>query len=155
MFWDGMGGFAVGRFNLFTMVGAVCLAGFVFAGDAADVTAKVADSVKDGKLSIAAGNELFGDPAQGEVKRLKVEYSVGDETKTIIVAENGQVDLTAPAGKKLIVKRAIYGVFDDGAWQTKGDPAAAGKGDPSPAGLLEALPGFKVEHVLKADPKVN
>ena len=77
----------------------------------ADVTAKVAASVKDNKLTLTAGNELFGDPAEGEVKAFRIEYTIGSETLTKSYAEGGAVEISAPADKKLVVKRAVYGVL--------------------------------------------
>jgi len=78
----------------------------------ADVTAQVAAAVKDNKLKISANNDNFGDPAPGKVKKFSVEYTMGDaaaQTKT--VAEGEDVEIVAPADKKLTVKRAVYGVL--------------------------------------------
>ena len=48
-----------------------CVASVAFAAeDPTDVTAKVSAAVKDGKLSIAASNALFGDTASGVHKKL-------------------------------------------------------------------------------------
>jgi putative heme-binding domain-containing protein len=86
-----------------------------FAGlaKAADVTDALAAAAKGGKLRLTAGNDLFGDPAPGEVKRLKVEYSIGGEPQVKVVGENAVLDLAAPEGKKLEIRRALYGVFKD------------------------------------------
>ncbi|HYG77713.1 MAG TPA: c-type cytochrome [Planctomycetota bacterium] len=77
----------------------------------ADVTAKVAAEVKNNKLSIKADNELFGDPAQGTPKKLRVEYAVGDESLAKTCAEGETIEISAPADKKLSIKRAVYGVI--------------------------------------------
>ena len=55
-------------------------------GKSVDVTKKVADAVRDGALSIRADNSVFGDPAYGRTKKLKVDYSYGgvDKFKTIV-----------------------------------------------------------------------
>lgn len=84
-----------------------------FAGlrKAVDVTDRVAAEVKGNHLSIPATNDLFGDPAPNQVKRLRVEYLEGEETRSKIVDENATLDIRAAEGKKLVVKRALYGVF--------------------------------------------
>ena len=46
-------------------------------GGSADVTKKLAELVRAGKLSISAENTLFGDPAPMKNKRLRVEYLSG------------------------------------------------------------------------------
>ncbi len=43
-------------------------------GKSDDVTEQVADLVRKNSLSIKADNETFGDPAEGVVKRLRVDY---------------------------------------------------------------------------------
>jgi putative heme-binding domain-containing protein len=80
---------------------------------AADVTDRVASLVKGGRLSVRADNDLFGDPAQGEVKRLRVDYLAGDQPGSKSVGENALLEVTAPEGRKLTVVRALYGVFRD------------------------------------------
>jgi hypothetical protein len=77
----------------------------------ADVTERVAAAVKGTRLSIEASNALFGDPAPGQVKRLRVDYLEGEEPKAKVVAENETLQIAVPEGKKLVVKRAVYGVF--------------------------------------------
>jgi putative heme-binding domain-containing protein len=79
--------------------------------NAADVTDRVAAEVKGNKLTITAGNELFGDPASGQVKRLRVDYLDGDEPKSKVVAENATLEIRATEGRKLVIKKALYGVF--------------------------------------------
>ncbi len=59
----------------------------------ADVTAKVAAQVENNALSLVAGNELFGDPANMHVKRLRVEYTLGGKAGTALVPENGALEL--------------------------------------------------------------
>ncbi len=79
--------------------------------NAADVTDRVAAEVQGNKLSITAGNDLFGDPVPGQVKRLRVDYLDGDEPKSKVVAENGTLEIRASEGRKLVIKKALYGVF--------------------------------------------
>ncbi len=141
---------------------ALCIAGILalflaplFAEDAGDVTAKVAAAVKDNKLSIKVGNEAFGDTAPSVPKSFTLEYSIGDTKLKKTAHENADVEITAPAGQKLVIIKAIYGPADG----SKAAGAAAGGGggggrvdaatDPNAA--LDILPGFKIEHVLKAD----
>lgn len=78
---------------------------------AADVTEKVAAEVKGNALRISASNELFGDPAPNQVKRFRVDYLDGDEAKSKTVDENGTVEIKASEGRKLVIKRALYGVL--------------------------------------------
>ncbi len=78
---------------------------------AADVTDKVAAEVKGNALRISASNDLFGDPAPNQVKRFRVDYLDGDEAKSKTVDENGTIEIKASEGKKLVIKKAIYGVL--------------------------------------------
>ena len=88
-------------------------------GGKVDVTAKLAERVKDGQLEVAADNNLAGDPAVNVVKQLRVDYVLDGVAKSITVArerrccdcpprkrsacrrrrdlslENGQLSLTA------------------------------------------------------------
>ncbi|MBV8880163.1 MAG: c-type cytochrome [Planctomycetaceae bacterium] len=77
---------------------------------AADVTDKVAAEVKGNALRIAASNDLFGDPAQNQPKKLRVDYLDGDEAKSKTVDENATLEIKASEGRKLVIKRALYGV---------------------------------------------
>ncbi len=115
------------------------------AKDPTDVTAIVAGAVKDGRLSISATNEQFGDPAQGVVKKLRVEYSIGAENLSRDVPEGGELELSAPAGKKLVILKAVYGPADGST------PVNASAVLENPGDVLDTLPGFKLEHVLRAD----
>jgi putative heme-binding domain-containing protein len=78
---------------------------------AVDVTDKVAAEVKGNRLTIAVSNEHFGDPAPNMVKKLRVDYLDGDEAKSKTVDENATLDIRAAEGKKLVVKKALYGVL--------------------------------------------
>lgn len=53
-----------------------------------DVTAKVQGMVADGALSVDATNDNFGDPANGVVKKLKVEYELNGAKNSKEVNEN-------------------------------------------------------------------
>jgi putative heme-binding domain-containing protein len=117
----------------------------VFAEDVTDVTAKVAAAVKDNKLSISASNDTFGDTAPGVPKKLRVEYRIGDEKLSREVNENGRIEIAATEGKKLVILKAIYGPADGST------PVSIENAEE----VLDTLPGFKIEHVLKADAKTN
>jgi putative heme-binding domain-containing protein len=77
-----------------------------------DVTGQVADAVKSNALRISVSNDLFGDPAEGQVKRLKVDYLDGDEAKSKIADENATLEIKASEGRKLTIKKAVYGVVN-------------------------------------------
>ena len=57
-------------------------------GQKTDVTEKVADRVFDDALSVEATNTNFGDPAEGVVKKLKVDYTFDGKEKSKTVDEN-------------------------------------------------------------------
>ena len=117
----------------------------VFAEDATSVTSVVAAAVKDNKLSIDASNATFGDTAPGIPKKLRVEYRIGEEKLSKEVNEGGKLELAAPEGKKLVITKAVYGPADGSK------PVNIENADE----VLDTLPGFKIEHVLRADPKTN
>jgi putative heme-binding domain-containing protein len=79
----------------------------------ADVTDVLAAAVKGGRLRVTAGNDLFGDPAPGEVKRLRVEFAVGGAVQAKTVSEGASLEVAAPEGAKLEIRRALYGVFQE------------------------------------------
>jgi len=57
-------------------------------GPSGDVTEEVAAMVKKNVLSVQATNELFGDTANGIVKKLRVDYTFDGIEKTKTVGEN-------------------------------------------------------------------
>ncbi|HWE96834.1 MAG TPA: DUF3395 domain-containing protein [Tepidisphaeraceae bacterium] len=63
-------------------------------GETADVTEQVADLVKGNALTLTAGNELFGDPAEGVVKRLRVDYTFDGVNKSKSVGENEKLTIS-------------------------------------------------------------
>ena len=83
-------------------------------GAKTDVTEKVAAMVKDNALTVEATNENFGDPADGTVKKLKVDYTIDDKAKSKTVDEGQTLTLTAKRSK-LVIKKAFYGDLPDGA----------------------------------------
>lgn len=65
-------------------------------GKMADVTAKVADLVKS-SASVKASNAIFGDPAGGVVKKLRVDYTIEGAPGSQTVAENQTVTFAVTA----------------------------------------------------------
>ena len=57
-------------------------------GASTDVTQKVVEKAEEDSLTIDASNELFGDPAEGIVKKLKVDYAFEGKEKSKTVDEN-------------------------------------------------------------------
>ncbi len=61
-----------------------------------DVTAKLAELVRDGQLVVAAKNDVFGvDPAVNRVKELRVDYTLGGQPGHVTVPENETLTLPA------------------------------------------------------------
>jgi hypothetical protein len=83
-------------------------------GPKTDVTDKVAGMVKEYKLSVEATNDNFGDPAEGTVKKLKVEYTVDGVAHSKTVDENQTLTVSGKPSKIMILK-AVYGDLPDGA----------------------------------------
>ncbi len=141
---------SVGMLVLFQAIaiGTLCVSAPVaaHAEDTTNVTSVVAAAVKDNKLTINADNTTFGDTAPGIPKKLTVEYRIGDEKLKREVNEGGRIEIVVPAGQKLVITKAVYGPAD-GSKPAQFDASVA------PVEVLETLPGFKIEHVLKANGK--
>ncbi len=116
-----------------------------FADDPTDVTSVVAAALQGNTLSVRASNGTFGDTAPGIPKKLTIEYRIGAEKQKREVGENGKIEIAAPAGKKLVILKAVYGPADGSK------PANI----ENAADVLDTLPGFTIEHVLKADAQEN
>lgn len=58
-----------------------------------DVTKQLAERVKDGVLSVVAGNDLAGDPANMIVKQLRVAYRLDGKAITRTYRENQTIEL--------------------------------------------------------------
>ena len=82
-------------------------------GAKTDVTEKVAGMVKEDKLSVDATNDNFGDPADGIVKKLKVEYTIDGVARSKTVDENENLTISGKSSRLVIVK-AVYGDLPDG-----------------------------------------
>jgi hypothetical protein len=65
-------------------------------GPTADVTDDVAATVRKNKLSVAATNDAFGDPASGVPKKLRVDYTFDGKDKSKTVAELCQLACHLP-----------------------------------------------------------
>jgi hypothetical protein len=63
-------------------------------GPSVDVTEEVAALVQKNSLSVHASNEMFGDPAQGKVKKLHVDYSFDGKEKSKTVSENATLTIS-------------------------------------------------------------
>lgn len=83
-------------------------------GAKTDVTEKVAGMVKDGALSVAASNDTFGDPAEGVVKKLTVDYTI-DGVAHSKTANEGETLALPDKPSKLVIRKAVYGDLPDGA----------------------------------------
>ena len=70
-------------------------------GEWKDVTAQVAGAVDNDRLWLRVSNSLFGDPAPGRVKTLKIDYSVGAVTATVRFSEGELAALNSSGTKKL------------------------------------------------------
>jgi HEAT repeat protein len=87
-------------------------------GRSADVTEKVAALVKAGSLAVEASNGNFGDPANGVVKKLRVDYTVNGVPASRTVAENDTLTLTATSTPPAIVD-AICGAMGGAQGEAK------------------------------------
>lgn len=125
------------------VIGLLCSP--VRAEDPTDVTSILQKAIKDNKLTITADNAAFGDPSPGVPKKLRIEFSIGDKKQEKEVPEGAQLEIVALEGRELTINKAVYGPADGSK------PIDPGK----PEEQLDTLPGFKIERVLQADPKLN
>jgi hypothetical protein len=68
------------------------------------VTKQVAALAKAGSLSVDASNENFGDPANGQVKKLRVDYSVNGVAASKTVRELETITFTATSTPPAVVE---------------------------------------------------
>ena len=81
-------------------------------GPTLDVTDKVAAMVKANALRVDSSNDLFGDPADGSFKRLRVDYTLGGMAGSKTVGEDQTLILPAdekPLVGQLVIVKATYG----------------------------------------------
>ncbi len=70
--------------------------------------------MKDSRISIAAGNDMAGDPCPNKPKKLRVAYEIGGAMRQATVGENATLTLPKPGEQgALRIVRAIYGVIPD------------------------------------------
>jgi len=84
--------------------------------DMVDVTKQLQGMVRDNQLTVDATNGLAGDPAPNVVKQLRVDYTIGELSRTKTVGENEKLAIpeAADAGKgELTIKRAVYGLIPE------------------------------------------
>lgn len=87
-------------------------------GPSADVTEKVKDLVKAGALAVEASNDVFGDPASGIVKKLRVDYSVDGVVVSKTIAEGEKLTFTAVSAPSEIVD-AVCGAMGGARGEAK------------------------------------
>ena len=73
-------------------------------GPLADVTKKVAEMVKAGAASVEASNDNFGDPANGKVKQLRVDYVINGVPGSATVREGESVAMVAKVAPPAFVE---------------------------------------------------
>jgi len=81
-------------------------------GATIDVTEQVAAMVKDDTLRVDASNEVFGDPADGAFKRLRVDYTLDGVAGSKTVGEDATLTLPfdeKPLVGQLVIVKAVYG----------------------------------------------
>jgi alpha-L-rhamnosidase len=103
----------------------------------ADVTGQLKAMVSQNKLTVAASNDLFGDPAYNTVKVLHVVYTIDGAEHSQTVAEHETLNIPGPndpAGT-LVIRHAVYGAAD----QPATNPVLAGAQGP-PVIVTEYMP---------------
>lgn len=79
----------------------------------ADVTETLQNLIVNDTLSVLVGNELFGDPAEGKAKRLKLSYSYGSSAVVKIVRyESNRMVLPEDSYLKERATDPSIGLFD-------------------------------------------
>jgi len=84
-----------------------------------DVTKQLAAMVQDNTLTVVVDGNTFEDPASGETKELRVDFTIDGMPGTKIIYEHGTMKIS-PADKpekqsapsKLVIRKATYGVPD-------------------------------------------
>ena len=79
-------------------------------GKTVDVTKNVSERATADNLSVQATTEMFGDPAPGAAKKLKVAYTIDGlyRTKTVDLGE------TLDISTRLFIRKAVYGDLPKG-----------------------------------------
>ncbi|NNF32618.1 MAG: hypothetical protein HKN68_00805 [Saprospiraceae bacterium] len=85
-----------------------------------DVTDRVVQAVKNGKLNINANRHFCDcDPAMGYKKEFRLEFQIGDSIKRIDVMEREDINIDAEGKGQLKILKAVFGKFKP---ETKGVP---------------------------------
>ena len=88
-----------------------------------DVTEQVAGMVTNDALAVDASTDVFGDPASGVTKELKVDFTFDGVPGSKCVYERGTLRISAkdkpdpsqkPGASKLVIRKAVYGNLPDG-----------------------------------------
>ena len=72
-----------------------------------NVTGKVIAAVRNNAIKIPVNH--FVPPGSGGIRRIKVEYSVGESVVTNFFAQSAMLNISAPQGKRLIILQATIG----------------------------------------------
>jgi hypothetical protein len=90
--------------------------GILEGGPNADVKELIVRRIKDGKVRIEIANDLFGDPAPNQGKKLKVGYKVDDVEHSVTLPEGDLLLIPEPVlkGDVQIIK-AEYGDLETGS----------------------------------------
>ena len=68
-------------------------------GRTSDVTPQLQQRLRDGKLEVPVDNNLCGDPAEGVLKQLRVEYTIGNVALVKRVYEGNTLRLVEPGAE--------------------------------------------------------
>jgi hypothetical protein len=75
-----------------------------------DVAKKITDRVKDDNLSVEVTPQVFGDPAPGAAKKLKVGYTIDGLYRSKTVDQGEVLDIST----RLFISKAVYGDLPKG-----------------------------------------
>ena len=107
-----------------------------------DVTHQLAALVKGNALSVAAGNDIAGDPAYNTVKQLRVDYTLSGAAHTQTVDENTTLQIPGPGETPgtLVIRSAVYGALAGNA----GSPPAMVSSHAPPVRVTQHLPARRI-----------
>lgn len=84
-------------------------------GPSTDVKDLIARRIKEGQVRIEIANDLFGDPAPQQGKKLKVDYKVDGVEHSVTLPEGDLLLIPEPALKgEIQILKAEYGDLDTG-----------------------------------------
>jgi hypothetical protein len=82
-------------------------------GAKADVTEKLAAMVKDNSVAVVVSSNVFGDIADGAIRKLQVDYTL-DGVAHSRTAEEGEYLVIPGKPPRLIIRKAVYGDLPNG-----------------------------------------